>query len=234
MRLVTFPLNLRAEPTEPVAEGDTTIPETVRAETSTAKEFPETNYANYISANPFKLPAILQRPVGFASIKDIPLPRSHSVKSELVITPETLRYLKAVAERLCSEKHEAVLALSELKARLGNHTQEVAKQMAHCQEIIGRTSALIGPRKLEIEAKLKRLQNEQQALLHRMDRVLQALINKASPELNEHETKWFEELRRMKSQVLGVGRYDQTSLKIRVQQVRVSCKISSDTVSHDS
>ena len=52
-----------------------------------------------------------------------------------------------------------------------------------------------------------------------MDKVLRALIKSASPELNEHETRWFQELERMKAQVLGVGRYDQDSLRNRVRLV---------------
>lgn len=86
-----------------------------------------------------------------------------------------------------------------------------------------KTQMMNGPKKAAVLAKMKSLQDGQQALLHRMDRVLQALINKASPELNDHETKWFDELRRMKGQVLGIGRYDQTSLKIRSQLVSVFC-----------
>ena len=186
MRLVTFPLNLRAESAELISEEESR-PENPQEESSKSKELPEIKYTNYISANPFVLPAILQRPVGLASIKDIPLPKSQSVKSELVVTPETLRYLKAVAERLCAEKHEAVRAHLELRAQLANQSQEAAKQLVHLQEIIARTNKLNGPQRAELEAKLKKLQNDQQSLLHRMDRTLQALINKASPELNEHE-----------------------------------------------
>ena len=52
-----------------------------------------------------------------------------------------------------------------------------------------------------------------------MKRLLEALIKKASPDLNEHETRWFEELKRMKAQVMGVGRYDAESLKMRTRKV---------------
>ena len=224
MRVVIFPLNLRAEAIEPAPEEVTTL-QTAHTTIADSKESPSLNYASYIKATPYSPPAILQRQVGLASIRDIPFPKSHSMKTELVITPETLRYLKAVAERLCSEKHEAIIAFSELKSRLVLHTQEIGKQQQHCQEIIARTNVLNGPRKVAIQAKLKALQEEQQALLHRMDRALQALINNASPELNEHEKKWFEELRRMKGQTIGVGRYDPTSIKNRVQLV---CDYSSD------
>jgi nucleoporin NUP82 len=47
-------------------------------------------------------------------------------------------------------------------------------------------------------------------------------MRRASPELSENETKWFEELKRMKVEVFGSGRYDEESMRSRVKLVRNS------------
>lgn len=223
MRIVSFPLNLRTDTTDESSDSGDAKETSSLATSVDSTDVPPAGYACIIKAATFTPPPILQKQLGRASLLDIPLPKSHDIKSELVVTPETLRYLKAVAERICTQKHEAMLALGELKGRLALHNQEAQKQMQYCQEVNMKTQMMNGPKKAAVLAKMKSLQDGQQALLHRMDRVLQALINKASPELNDHETKWFDELRRMKGQVLGIGRYDQTSLKIRSQLVSVFC-----------
>jgi len=76
-----------------------------------------------------------------------------------------------------------------------------------------------GRRYAEANARVERVKETQKNLMARLDRVLQALVNKASPELSEHETRWFEELRRMKDEVVGVGRYDESSLVARSKLV---------------
>jgi nucleoporin NUP82 len=79
---------------------------------------------------------------------------------------------------------------------------------------------LTGQRQTAFQAKLRRIQERQSNLLARFDRILQVMIAKASPELSEHETKWFEELRRMKEEVNGAGRWDEGSLVARTKMVR--------------
>ncbi len=141
-------------------------------------------------------------------------------KEELRVTPETLRYLTSVVEKITSEIHDVQLAFRALVFRHDLQKQEYARQQQTCRDIIGRVEKLRGQGKTGLEAKMETVKEAQSQLISRMDRVLQALINNASPELNEHETKWFEELRRMKAQILGIGRYDETALKTRVKLVK--------------
>jgi nucleoporin NUP82 len=49
--------------------------------------------------------------------------------------------------------------------------------------------------------------------------MLRGLMDKASPELSEYETRWFEELKRMKGEIGGAGRYDEGSLVARTRMV---------------
>jgi len=77
-----------------------------------------------------------------------------------------------------------------------------------------------GERQDRIEARTRTVQVGQQALLARLDRVLAELMKHASPTLSDHETKWFDELGRMREQVLGAGKYDEASLKARMQALK--------------
>jgi nucleoporin NUP82 len=48
---------------------------------------------------------------------------------------------------------------------------------------------------------------------------VEGIYEKVAPELSEQETKWFEELKRMKAEVLGQGKYDEQSLRARTKLV---------------
>lgn len=82
-----------------------------------------------------------------------------------------------------------------------------------------KVNELKGQRNVGMDARIEQMQRTQKELLARLDRLLTALMKKASPELSEHETKWFEELKRMKQEVLGHGKYDDGSLAAKAKQV---------------
>lgn len=77
-----------------------------------------------------------------------------------------------------------------------------------------------------MDARIGKLHTTQKELLVRLDQLLAALMREASPELSEHEVKWFEELKRMKLEVLGSGKYDADSLAAKTKQV--SCHVRSN------
>lgn len=141
------------------------------------------------------------------------------MKAEILLTPETLRYITSVGEKLLNEIYDAQKNYRELQIRIELQRQEYEHLQITARNIVNSLAQLNGPRKAAFQSRLKQVQENQVSLLGRMDKVLQALINKASPELNDHETRWFEELQRMKGQVLGAGRFDSGSLKYRIQQV---------------
>lgn len=78
---------------------------------------------------------------------------------------------------------------------------------------------LKGRRAMEVTSRAEKVRNAQKKLAARSDRILQALVDKASPGLSEHETKWFDELKRMKEDINGAGRYDEGSLSARAKLV---------------
>jgi nucleoporin NUP82 len=49
--------------------------------------------------------------------------------------------------------------------------------------------------------------------------MLRGLMDRASPDLSEYETKWFGELKRMQNEIVGAGRYDEGSLAARARLV---------------
>lgn len=216
-RFVAFGLNLRTEIIQSVSSKD------AAKDVSLLPPIPDSDsgppYTSTLQARPFSPPSILSRPLGLPSIAQLAVPMPQNVHGELRVTPETLRYLTAVVEKISSEIHEVKIAFASLMQRHDQQRQEYLRQQEKCKDLRIRLGALASSSQNGIQSTLKRTHDEQSLLLSRMDRVLQAMINKASPELNEHETRWFDELQRMKAQVLGLGRYDQMSLKHRIQMV---------------
>jgi nucleoporin NUP82 len=61
-----------------------------------------------------------------------------------------------------------------------------------------------------------KVREEQRALHGRLERMLRGLMDRASPDLSEYETKWFGDLKRMQNEIVGARRYDEGSLAARV------------------
>ena len=97
--------------------------------------------------------------------------------------------------------------------------QELKRQIEKCQQI---GQAVDGMKEGCVERLLNRvktIEERQKVMLGRLDRTLQALMEKACPELSEHEMKWFDELKRMKKEVSSSGGYDERSLSARSKLV---------------
>lgn len=119
---------------------------------------------------------------------------------------------------LCKQIHEIMLAHQAVELRAELQVKEYQQQQAKCQEMTS-LLAQLGSRYTELAARARRVMDKQRMLSARSDGILQAMVDKASPELSEHEKKWFEELRRMKEEVAGAGRYDEGSLAARARLV---------------
>jgi nucleoporin NUP82 len=142
------------------------------------------------------------------------------MNADFKLTPDTLRYIGTTVAEISSQIHEIQLGYRAAETRAMLQRQELARVSAKCREMQAIVERLKGPGRVASEARWERIQNEQKALLRRQDRMLQALMEKASPKLSEHETKWFEELKRMKEEISGAGRYDEGSLVSRTHMVR--------------
>ena len=112
------------------------------------------------------------------------------------------------------------LAYKSALARATLQEQELTRMRETCAELVGRIEKLEGPRAEAVQNRVAKMKEAQKEMGARLERVLGVLTRKASPELSESETKWFEELGRMKEEVVGAGRYDETSLVARTKLVR--------------
>ncbi|KAI0650605.1 hypothetical protein C8Q79DRAFT_1063880 [Trametes meyenii] len=236
MRMSVFPLNLRPEspyvpePETPLLEASSTSPEALlsppaeptpsspRKALPTPPEGPPA-YVSLLEEEPFKLPQAIARSSGLPGNPRLSLPNNPSGKGEFMITPDTLRYFGTIVENFSSQIHDVQLAHRSMEARASLQEQEFKRQRERCSEMLDIAKSLGGSEQAHAE-RLARIQETQRALLTRLDRTLQGLMAKASPELSENETKWFDELRRMKQEVIGAGKYDDRSLLARAKLLR--------------
>ncbi|KAI0775977.1 hypothetical protein BD413DRAFT_649007 [Trametes elegans] len=237
LRMSVFPLNLRSEspyvpepeapppkPTPPPpaslpAPPGPSAPPTAQKALQAPPEGPPA-YVSLLSEEPFKIPSAIARSSGLPTNPRLSLPNNPSItKGEFMITPDTLRYLGTIVEHFSSQIHDVQLAHRAAETRASLQEQEFKRQRAKCAEMLESARKLsgVGPAQAQ---RLARLQESQRALLARLDRTLQGLMAKASPELSEHETKWFEELRRMRAEVAGAGKFDDRSLLARAKLLR--------------
>ena len=136
-----------------------------------------------------------------------------------MLTPETMRYLADNVQRVTDQIHNVFLASRSVDLRVQVQKSEFGRQQAKAREVLQSIERLRGERQEATKAKLERARDGQKALMARIDRILGAMMRNASPEVSEHERKWFEELKRMKNEVAGRGRYDQDSLVARTNLV---------------
>lgn len=136
-----------------------------------------------------------------------------------MLTPDSLRYFATTVQEISNQIHEVILAHRAAESRASLQKEEFLQIQKKCREMMTLIADIKQRRHSEVLARVERIKDAQKTLMARSDRVLQALVNKASPELSEHETKWFEELRRMKDEVVGAGRYDEGSLAARSKLV---------------
>lgn len=139
-----------------------------------------------------------------------------------MLTPDTLRYLGTTVERVTGQIREILLAAKATDMHVQLQRTEFARQQAKAKELVERVERLRGERQEITKAKLESVRDGQKALMTRIDRILGAMMRNASPEVSEHERRWFEELRRMKDEVVGRGRYDHDSLAARTSLVSVT------------
>lgn len=150
-----------------------------------------------------------------------PTPRLAAPGSkEFRITPDTLRFFSSKVDEFVMRIHGVESAYRQANARIDLQHEELDRQVTKINEIRILLGELRGARQDRIEARTRAIQAGQQALVARLDRVLAELMKRANPALSDNETKWFDELGRIREQVLGAGRYDEESLKARVQAVR--------------
>ena len=141
-------------------------------------------------------------------------------------TPAMLRYIGQAVDQFKNKIREVELAARAVDMRCTLQKDEFARQQAKALEALARIEKLKGERQDETRSKLEKVRENQRALMTRVDRILGVMMRNASPEVSEHERRWFEELKRMKEEVVGRGRYDEESLLLRTSLVSFTCFVS--------
>ncbi|THH13916.1 hypothetical protein EW146_g6350 [Bondarzewia mesenterica] len=216
MRVVSFTLNLRSDVLQSRPADLLTDKEEIAVEPLLKQIEGPPIYVSLLGDKPFETPAIFSRPSGLPSIPRLALPGSQTPK-EFRLTPDTLRYLGQTVERFTAQIHDVQLAYREVRARSALQEQEYRRQQEKSGDMEDLISQLEGPRRDKTDERLEKVQAAQSVLMSRLSKTLHALIKEASPELSEHEMGWFDELKRMKGEVIGAGRYDESSLLARVR-----------------
>ncbi|KAF8504220.1 hypothetical protein JB92DRAFT_780955 [Gautieria morchelliformis] len=160
------------------------------------------------------------RAISMAAIDDVRklgLPTSAKTRQEIEITPELLRQFVTTVHRFQGHIRDIHMALHGLQNRLMLQDKEFQRQQEKYVEIVKRTERLKSSENDRIKQRFEQTTSQQKRLLGRCDKLLQAFMDTSSPVLNEHEKRWFAELRRMKADVLGEGNYDSASLKARTE-----------------
>ncbi|EKM59400.1 uncharacterized protein PHACADRAFT_114086 [Phanerochaete carnosa HHB-10118-sp] len=164
---------------------------------------------------PFRAPSILTRPNGLPGNPLLATPPPNGANSANVLTPEILRYLGKRVERFTGQIRDTLLAARTMEGHVQLQKTEFQRQQQKALEVLDRIEKLRGERQEATRTRLEQVGNSQKELMSRVDRVLTAMMRNASPEVSEHERKWFEELKRMRDEVVGRGKYDQDSLIAR-------------------
>ena len=227
MRLTVFPLSLRSEtPYLPPSEFAALIITDKKTRSPSPKPPPPTSGPwaepdNLLYSEVYTIPEILSNPTGLPTYARVSMPPNAS--APLVITPETLRYLGKAVEQVTSLIRDVVRGhrVAETRAQLQLH--EMQRQRQRMSIIAERVARLRGEKHERTTKKIEALRTSQKAIMARADALLQSMVQRASPELSENESKWFEELRRMKAEVMGVGKYDDRALAARLKLVS-SCR----------
>ena len=211
MRVVSFSLNMRSGDLLARDEPKSTVP----ADRLLKPAGGPPAYISLLGTKPWQPPTSLPS-TGLPATPRLATPGTKDFR----ITPDTLRFVSAKVDEIATRIHGVESAYQQTNVQVELQCEELQRQAAKVTEIRTLLGELRGARQDRIGARARAIQDGQQALLGRLDRVLGELMKRTNPTLSDHETKWFGELGRMQQQVLGAGRYDEASLMARVQAVR--------------
>ena len=176
-------------------------------------------YVSLLGTEPFVPPAILTRSTS------LPRLSSGTTQREFMLTPDTLRFLGTQVTSMTNHIRAVTLAHNNVEDMVELQKAEFVRIQEKCGEML----RLIGQLKERVKdvrggeggvvGRVDRMKRKHKELMGRADKILQALMNGVSPELSESETKWFEELKRMRTEVMGAGKFDEGSLKARTALV---------------
>ena len=175
---------------------------------------PPSPFSSMLALEPYHVPSIFTES-GLPSMPQHALPAS----KELILTPEVIRYMATSAQHISSNIRDIKLSARAAQRRMQLQKEEMASLIRAAKAMIDKVEKLKVQRKEETHTRLRQIRDTQKELMARLNRLLQALMREASPELSKHEMEWFEELEKMRAEIVGFGNYDSESLAVRAKQV---------------
>lgn len=130
-----------------------------------------------------------------------------------------MRYLGQTVEHLRSQIDATKYAHAMTEGQVQMQNMEFHRQVRQVQQILVMLETSRTKRHAAWKERVENVRKTQDELLERLDRTLRIYVRNLTPELSEQETKWFEELKRMKAEVLGQGKYDEEGLRARTKLV---------------
>lgn len=128
-----------------------------------------------------------------------------------------MRYLGQTVEHLRSQIDAVRYSNAMTETQVHVQTLEFHRQVRQVQQLLAMLEMSRTKRCAAWKERVEKVRKSQDELLERLDKTLKLYMRKVAPELSAQETKWFEELRRMKVEVLGQGKYDEQSLRARAK-----------------
>ena len=220
MRMKVLPLSLQSEARSTISEELSTSQHKSKP---LLLEAPESSTRGTFLQEPFEIPAPVAQPTHKPTTTYLPSPRPEGMTGPMTLSPDGLRYFAAATERVQSDVHEVMVASRALEMRMQLQRLEMKRQIDTCAELLKHITQLKETKRIATQEKVTRVQAGLKTLLAKEDRILNALVKKASPALSESETKWFQELKRMRMEIKGAARYDSESLSARTATVRSYC-----------
>lgn len=197
-------------------------------------------YVSLLGDGPaFQLPAIFSQSAGVQGLPQHPrraaLSNTTSSKSELQITPDTLRALGKTVETYRHEIRDVVSAGNAVQARLDLQVREMTRQLEKLNAIRLRCADLgsnpSATSKGALGDRVQKIAQTQLQLVARIDKALQRLMDSHQPSLSIYEKKWFEELERIAAEV-GVTRTDTGEIKLDTRSNRKALAAKAELLSH--
>lgn len=192
LQVVGVELSLRVDQEE-------LVPEVQQEEEKEAKEG---GYKSLLES-PFILPRV------FSTTPRPPPPPPGLDKGELKITPDSLRTMGNRVESYQSSIRDLVEGVDQVQHRLELQMKELSRQLSSLSELGQLSNSLQSSTCGDsgLSGRMKRVEQVQVGLLERLDRVLQGLMERhqGRDELSLYEKKWFDELKRVEREQVGLG-----------------------------
>lgn len=226
---IPFPKKSKPSPQKSISVSPGTQPPTATPSSATDATKPKA-WLSSSEFDPYTVPPMFSQPLGLPTTPRLALPAPQS-KSEFVLTPDTMRYLGQTVEHFRSKIDAVKYANAVAEAQVQMQTGEFYRQVRQVQQILAMLEVSKTKRCSDWKERVEKVKKTQEELLERLDRTLRIYMRKVAPELSEQETKWFEELKRMKAEVLGQGKYDEQSLRARTKLVSAIGSVHSSVAS---